>query len=73
MAQSNNGDLFSFVIEPEFDTGNIKDHARMLEKELKKIAERISTEIAEEKQIVVKKIYPCKVNAAVPFNHRMLR
>ena len=35
--------------------------------------ERISTEIDEEKQIVVKKIYPCKVNAAVPFNHRMLR
>ena len=35
--------------------------------------ERISTEITEEKQIVVKKIYPCKVNAAVPFNHRMLR
>lgn len=47
MAQSNNGDLFSFVIEPEFDTGNIKDHARMLEKELKEIAERISTEIAD--------------------------
>ena len=35
--------------------------------------ERISTEIAEEKQIVVKKIYLCKVNAAVPFNHRILR
>lgn len=35
--------------------------------------ERISTEITEEKQVVVKKIYPCKVNAAIPFNHRMLR
>lgn len=35
--------------------------------------ERISTEIAEEKQVIVKKVYPCKVNAAVPFNHRMLR
>ena len=35
--------------------------------------ERISTEITEEKQVVVKKIYSCKVNAAVPFNHRMLR
>lgn len=35
--------------------------------------ERISTEIVEEKQVVVKKIYPCKVNAAIPFNHRMLR
>ena len=35
--------------------------------------ERISTEIVEEKQVVVKKIYPCKVNAAIPFDHRMLR
>lgn len=35
--------------------------------------ERISMEIVEEKQVMVKKIYPCKVNAAVPFNHRMLR
>ena len=35
--------------------------------------ERISTEIVEEKQVVVKKVYPCKVNASVPFNHRMLR
>ena len=32
-----------------------------------------STEIADEKQVVVKKVYPCKVNAAVPFSHRMLR
>ena len=35
--------------------------------------ERISTEIVEEKQVVVKKIYPCKVNAAIPFDRRMLR
>ena len=35
--------------------------------------ERISTEIAEEKQVIVKKIYPSKVTAAIPFNHRMLR
>ena len=35
--------------------------------------ERISTEIAEEKQVIVKKVYPCKVNAAVPFSHRILR
>ena len=45
----------------------------MKAKTRKIVIERISTEIAEEKQIVVKKIYPCKVNAAVPFNHRMLR
>ena len=45
----------------------------MKAKSRKIFIERISTEIAEEKQIVVKKIYPCKVNAAVPFNHRMLR
>ena len=35
--------------------------------------ERISTEIVEERPVIVKKVYPCKVNAAIPFNHRMLR
>lgn len=47
MAQRNNGDLFNFVIEPQFDTSNIKDDSKILENELKKIAERISIEIAD--------------------------
>ena len=45
----------------------------MKAKTRKFLIERISTEIVEEKQVIVKKIYPCKVNAAIPFNHRMLR
>lgn len=35
--------------------------------------ERTTMEIVDEKLTMVKRIYPCKVNAAVPFNHRMLR
>lgn len=47
MAQKNSGDLFNFVIEPQFDTSNIKDDSKILENELKKVAERISIEIAD--------------------------
>lgn len=46
MAQAQS-DLFSFLITPEFDTKDVTDSAQILQKELEKVAEKISIQISK--------------------------
>ena len=47
MAQSNNGDIFDFLINPVFSTEGVKDSYNTLSDELGRIAERIADQIED--------------------------
>ena len=47
MAQSNNGDIFDFLINPVFSTEGVKDSSGGLQDEIERIAERISNQIKD--------------------------
>ena len=47
MAQSNNGDIFDFLINPVFSTEGVKDSYNTLSDELGRIAERIANQIED--------------------------
>lgn len=47
MAQSNNGDIFDFLINPVFSTEGVKDSYNTLSDELERIAERIADQIED--------------------------